>query len=303
MKDIARSKKLWGYFIVCILFLYTNASCTSCGSETGSRTPSASTNSNSHPEYSIDCLRGTCWVTTYPDGTIISKIYFTDTTIVTVRIFEEFGDSHITENRYYLSDESQNRFDSLQVGKGSAGKYISTETGRQRMMSWEIISISNDEMRLLLQEKEPSIGGRDTATYRRCTGNPNDDTMAKSCTDSLDGTSWTATYQSGNIITEKRFTDRSITTITTYKESGETRTTEEEYYMSMHKPLQYDKRKVGTHTKGDYMIRPGDNGNILASKIISISPTEMVIASFPDNNQTIGRHVVDTVRYTRIHRL
>lgn len=281
-----------------ILWLHATVSCVSCGNDAKVRAIASCDNVN--PRCSIDSLKGTFWETANPSNTIISRMYFTDTTVVTVRIFKDFDDSYIIEDRYYLSDDSRTVFDSSQVGKGTKGEYINMETGSSGMMVWKIAGISDSEMRLLLQpENDVTVGGRDTAVYRRIAGSPYDDTAVKSNTDVLSGTCWTASSSDGRIVTTKCFTDTTITTVVTYNDGNGTRTAKEEYYMSIHKPIRYEEHKVGTHTGGDYIVRRVTGDNVLASKIISISSTEMIVVSFPDKNQTIGYCKADTMRYKR----
>jgi len=293
-----KTMRLTVSFVLYILLLHANVS---CGNDAKGRAIASCDNVDTvNPRCSIDSLKGTFWETANPSNTIISRMYFTDTTVVTVRIFKDFDDSYIIEDRYYLSDDSRTVFDSSQVGKGTKGEYINMETGSSGMMVWKIAGISDSEMRLLLQpENDVTVGGRDTAVYRRIAGSPYDYTAVKSNTDVLSGTCWTASSSDGRIVTTKCFTDTTITTVVTYNDGNGTRTAKEEYYMSIHKPIRYEEHKVGTHTGGDYIVRRVTVDNVLASKIISISSTEMIVVSFPDKNQTIGYCKADTMRYKR----
>ena len=293
-----KTMRLTVSFVLYILLLHANVS---CGNDAKGRAIASCDNVDTvNPRCSIDSLKGTFWETANPSNTIISRMYFTDSTVVTVRIFKDFDDSYIIEDRYYLSDDSRTVFDSSQVGKGTKGEYINMETGSSGMMVWKIAGISDSEMRLLLQpENDVTVGGRDTAVYRRIAGSPYDDTAVKSNTDVLSGTCWTASSSDGRIVTTKCFTDTTITTVVTYNDGNGTRTAKEEYYMSIHKPIRYEEHKVGTHTGGDYIVRRVTGDNVLASKIISISSTEMIVVSFPDKNQTIGYCKADTMRYKR----
>lgn len=293
-----KTMRLTVSFVLYILLLHANVS---CGNDAKGRAIASCDNVDTvNPRCSIDSLKGTFWETANPSNTIISRMYFTDTTVVTVRIFKDFDDSYIIEDRYYLSDDSRTVFDSSQVGKGTKGEYINMETGSSGMMVWKIAGISDSEMRLLLQpENDVTVGGRDTAVYRRIAGSPYDDTAVKSNTDVLSGTCWTASSSDGRIVTTKCFTDTTITTVVTYNDGNGTRTAKEEYYMSIHKPIRYEEHKVGTHTGGDYIVRRVTGDNVLASKIISISSTEMIVVSFPDKNQTIGYCKAYTMIYKR----
>ena len=117
-------------------------------------------------------------------------------------------------------------------------------------------------------------------------------------TDKLNGTSWIVDnrkyYDRFQIFTETDYTCISIIKDTTYLHKSKDETTHNikrtstfkyKYYLSVYKPSKFDYSKVGTNTKGDYLVSINNNGQMTVDELIWISPNKLVLVQ--DGNDTV----------------
>lgn len=107
----------------------------------------------------------------------------------------------------------------------------------------------------------------------------------------LKGTTWIADYSNENKVYKMTFTTSEYICNIEFPRLGKTKKITYPYYLSPINSNKFEWKKVGTETKGDFLISYDKNGRkkIYSEKLLWISPTKLILV----------RQQCDTVSFTR----